>query len=132
MRLFVCVHSLPPAFSLLVAFLFTMADTAVQLPYLSVHYEIPESTLSSLTQAPTVDLVNQLLVSITKKAHAFDELKSDKLRLEVELENAVRSNESKVKVLKNTIEKGHTEVQELRKSLQESGNHCLASILSFL
>lgn len=108
-----------------------MTETVVQLPYLSVHYDIPESTLSSLTQAPTVDLVNQLLGSITRKAHAFDELKSDKLRLEVELENAVRSNESKVKVLKNTIEKGHTEVQELRKKLQESGNHRLASSLFF-
>lgn len=98
-----------------------MADAAVQLPYLATHYEIPESTLSSLTEAPTVDLVNQLLQSITKKAHEHDELKSDKLRLDVELENAVRSNESKVKVLKTTIEKGHAEVQDLRTKLHESG-----------
>lgn len=98
-----------------------MADAAVQLPYLATHYEIPESTLSSLTEAPTIDLVNQLLQSITKKAHEHDELKSDKLRLDVELENAVRSNESKVKVLKNTIEKGHVEVQDLRTKLHESG-----------
>ncbi|KAJ5086976.1 hypothetical protein NUU61_008283 [Penicillium alfredii] len=99
-----------------------MADAAVELPYLSSHYAIPESTLSTLTQAPTVDLVNQLLESITKKAHEYDELKSDKLRLEVELENAVRSNESKIKVLKNTVEKGHAEVEDLRKKLHESEN----------
>ncbi|CAL5874359.1 uncharacterized protein PFLUO_LOCUS8655 [Penicillium psychrofluorescens] len=97
-----------------------MADAAVELPYLSSHYAIPEATLSTLTQAPTVDLVNQLLASITKKAHEYDELKSDKLRLEVELENAVRSNESKIKVLKGTVEKGHKEVEDLRKKLNES------------
>lgn len=99
-----------------------MANTAVELPYLSSHYAIPEATLSTLIQAPTVDLVNQLLESITKKAHEYDELKSDKLRLEVELENAVRSNESKIKVLKNTVDKGHSEVEDLRKKLHESGN----------
>lgn len=98
-----------------------MADTAVALPYLSSHYAIPEATLSTLTQTPTTDLVNQLLQSITKKAHEFDELKSDKLRLEVELENAVRTNESKVKVLKTTVEKGHADVADLRKKLHESG-----------
>src|SRR4051794_14832970 len=98
-----------------------MADTAIQLPYLSSHYAVPETTLTTLTQAPTVELVHQLLQSITKKAHEFDELKSDKLRLEVELENAVRSNESKVKVLKTSVEKGHAEVADLRKKLHESG-----------
>lgn len=93
----------------------------MELPYLATHYAIPEATLTTLTQAPTADLVNQLLESITKKAHAFDELKSDKLRLEVELENAVRSSESKIKVLKGTVEKGHSEIEDLRKKLQESG-----------
>ncbi|CAG8323322.1 unnamed protein product [Penicillium salamii] len=97
-----------------------MAETAVQLPYLSSHYAIPETTLTTLTQAPTVELVNQLLESINKKAHESDELKSDKLRLEVELENAVRSNESKVKVLKTNVEKGHTEVADLRKKLHDA------------
>ncbi|KAJ5949411.1 hypothetical protein N7454_000995 [Penicillium verhagenii] len=97
-----------------------MADTTFDIPYLSTQFSLSETTLSSLTEAPTVDLVNQLLQSITAKAHGYDELKSDKLRLEVELENAVRSNESKIKVLKGTVEKGHTEVEELRKKLHES------------
>lgn len=98
-----------------------MAEAAVQLPYLASHYAIPETTLTTLTQAPTVELVNQLLESINKKAHESDELKSDKLRLEVELENAVRSNESKVKVLKTSVEKGHAEVADLRKKLHDAG-----------
>lgn len=98
-----------------------MADIAVQLPYLSSHFSVPETTLTSLTQAPTVELVNQLLQSLTKTAHEYDELKSDKRRLEVELEAAVRSNESKVKALKSNVDKEHKEVEELRKKLHESG-----------
>lgn len=98
-----------------------MAETAVELPYLSSHYSIPETTLTSLTQAPTVDLVNQLLQSITKRANQHDELDAYKIRLEVELDNARRSRDSKVKVLKDAVEKGHAEVEELRKKLHESG-----------
>ncbi|KAL1859940.1 Protein mlp1 [Paecilomyces lecythidis] len=99
-----------------------MAAATVDLPFLSSHYSIPETTLTTLTQAPTVDLVNQLLESITTKAREYDELKSDKLRLEVELENAVRTSESKIKVLKGSVEKGLAERAELRTKLQEAEN----------
>lgn len=98
-----------------------MAAASVELPFLSSHYGIAESTLASLTQAPTVDLVNQLLETIAAKAREFDELKSDKLRLEVELENAVRTSESKIKVLKGNVEKGLQEMSAMRTRLQESG-----------
>lgn len=98
-----------------------MAAAAAEIPFLSSHYAISEATLTSLTEQPTVDLVNQLLESITAKARESEELKSDKLRLEVELENAVRSNESKVKVLKGSVDKGLAEISTLRSSLQESG-----------
>lgn len=111
-----------------------MADAAVELPYLSSHYAIPEASLATLIQAPTADLVNQLLRSVAAKAHEYDELKSDKLRLEVELENAVRSKESKIRVLKGTVEKGHSEVEDLRKKLHESGTSLHHTLLesSFL
>ncbi|RJE24160.1 Filament-forming protein [Aspergillus sclerotialis] len=99
-----------------------MATATIEFPYISSHYSIPESTLTTLTQAPTVELVNQLLESIVKKAREYDDLKSDKLRVEVELENAVRSSDSKIKVLKNSVEKGHTEVEELRKKQHELEN----------
>lgn len=105
-----------------------MAAATVDVPFLSTHYSIPETTLTTLTQAPTVDLVNQLLESITTKAREYDELKSDKLRLEVELENAVRTSESKIKVLKGSVEKGLAERADLRTKLQEAGKvaiwHC--------
>lgn len=103
-----------------------MAAATVELPYISAHYSIPESTLTTLAQAPTVELVNQLLEAIAKRARENDELKSDKLRLEVELENAVRSSESKIKVLKASVEKSHAEVEGLRQNQKESGDYyCL-------
>ncbi|EER44027.1 filament-forming protein [Histoplasma capsulatum H143] len=95
---------------------------AVDIPFLSSHYSIPETSLNTLSQNPTVELVNQLLESISTKAREAEELKSDKLRLDVELENAVRSGESKVKVLKNSVEKGLAEIASLRGKLQESDN----------
>jgi nucleoprotein TPR len=54
---------------------------------------------------PTVDLVNQFPESITAKVREFDEPKSAKPRLEVELENAVRSSESRIKVLESSVER---------------------------
>lgn len=111
-----------------------MAAATVELPFLSSHYSISESTLTTLTQAPTIELVNQLLESITSKAREYDELKSDKLRLEVELENAVRTSESKIKVLKGSVEKHLAEISDLRTKLQESGNYyhfaCCDELLS--
>ncbi|WEW60669.1 Protein mlp1 [Emydomyces testavorans] len=98
-----------------------MATAAVDIPFLSSHYAIPETTLTALTQNPTVDLVSQLLEGIAAKAREAEELKSDKLRLEVELENTVRGNEAKVKVLKSSVEKGHAETSNLRDKLQKTG-----------
>ncbi|KAM5475318.1 Protein mlp1 [Microsporum audouinii] len=99
-----------------------MATVAVDIPFLSSHYAIPEAALTTLSENPTVELVNQLLESISTKARETEDLKSDKLRLEVELENAVRGGEAKVKVLKSSVEKGLEEVSKLRSKLQESEN----------
>ncbi|KMU87665.1 hypothetical protein CIHG_06058 [Coccidioides immitis H538.4] len=67
-----------------------MATAAVDIPFLSSHYSIPQATLTTLTENPTVDLVGQLLKGIAAKARETEELKSDKLRLEVEFENTAR------------------------------------------
>ncbi|KAI5307696.1 hypothetical protein KEM55_007652, partial [Ascosphaera atra] len=98
-----------------------MAAT-VDIPFLAAHYSVPDTTLTSLTQNPTVELVNELLTSIGGRAREFEELKSDKLRLEVELENSVRTSDSKLKVLKNTAQKHLNEVTELRTKLQDAEN----------
>ena len=82
---------------------------------------IPETTISTLLDNPTVELVRALLHNISAKAHEYDQLKSQKVRLEVELETAVRTSESKVKALKASVEKGLAEITRLRIELQNSG-----------
>ena len=98
-----------------------MAAVAIDIPYLSAFYSIPQVTLTTLREAPTVELVNSLLVQIAAKAQEFDETKAEKLRLEVELENAVRSGQSKARVLKSSVDKGLKEIEELRSKLKAEG-----------
>lgn len=82
---------------------------------------IPEPTISTILENPTVELVRSLLRNISVKAQEYDQLKSQKVRLEVELETAVRRSESKVKALKGSVEKGLAEITRLRTQLQNSG-----------
>lgn len=104
--------------------------TAVDVRTVASFASVSESTVSSLLDNPTVELVKTFLQSVQTKAREYDELKSDKLRLDVELESAVRSSESKVKVLKNSVEKGLAEVGKLRNELHESGNCSLQTSLA--
>jgi len=107
-----------------------MAAVAIDLPYLSAYYSIPQATLTTLQEAPTVELVNSLLVQIEAKARESDEVKAEKLRIEVELENAVRSGESKARVLKSSVDKSLKEVADLRSKLKAEGEHiCIVSLL---
>ncbi|KAI9678802.1 MAG: hypothetical protein M1817_005861 [Caeruleum heppii] len=108
-----------------------MATAAVDLPYLSNYLSVPEPTITTLVEAPTVELVHTLLQAIAVQAREHDADKADKLRLEVELENAVRSNESRVRGLKSTVEKSLKEVSELRNKLtvEENARSALESQL---
>ncbi len=82
---------------------------------------IPETTVSAVLEHPTVELVRSLLHNIGLKAQEYELLKSQKFRLEVEVETAVRTSESKVKVLRGSVEKGLAEATRLRTELQNSG-----------
>ncbi|KMU76356.1 hypothetical protein CISG_01090 [Coccidioides immitis RMSCC 3703] len=100
-----------------------MATAAVDIPFLSSHYSIPQATLTTLTENPTVDLVGQLLKGIAAKARETEELKSDKLRLEVEFENTILTGEtenvrseleSKLEALKSSASNNEAEFNSLK------------------
>lgn len=93
----------------------------VDLRAVSSFTGIAETHLSSLITSPTVDLVKSLLQSIELQARVHEQTKTQKVRLEVELETSVRTNESKVKALKKSVEKGLAESSKLRIDLQNSG-----------
>ena len=90
-----------------------------------------ESTITTLLSNPTVDLVRSLLEGIAGRIQEHEQLKTQKLRLEIELETSVRSSESKVKVLRNSVEKALAESSKLRAELQSSGEHTPLRVHTF-
>ncbi|KAI4273083.1 MAG: hypothetical protein L6R38_006434 [Xanthoria sp. 2 TBL-2021] len=96
-----------------------MAAAELDIPRLSAFCAVPQASLNSLLDTPTSDLVRNLLASLSPRIHEYDGLKAEKLKLNVELENAVRGGESKSRVLKNSIDKGVKEAAELRRKLHE-------------
>lgn len=98
-----------------------MTAVAVDIGYLAASYSVTESTLHTLLDAPTVDLVRALLEHIEAKARETDEIKAEKLRTDVELENTIRGGEARTRALKTSVDKGLQDVEELRKKLNESG-----------
>jgi hypothetical protein len=99
--------------------------TEVDLKVISAFASVSEASLTGLLSDPTVDSIKSLLTGIEKSARACEHTKSSKVKLEVELETVVRTNESKVKVLQNSRDKALTDLQKLRGDLQATGKmHC--------
>lgn len=95
-----------------------MAAVELNISRLSSFYSIPSSSINTLLDAPTADLVATLLSTISSKIDEYDTLKSLKLKSDVELENAVRGGEAKNRVLHNAIEKSHRDTEDLREKLE--------------
>jgi len=98
-----------------------MATAAVDVGYLAASYSVPETTIQSLLSEPTVDLVQWLLVQIEAKAREFEDLQSEKLKADVELDNAVQSGEQRARALKAAADKAQKETEELRQKATQEG-----------
>jgi nucleoprotein TPR len=98
-----------------------MAAAAVDVGYLAASYSVPEPTIQSLLSAPTVELVQSFLAQIETKAREYDELRSEKLRSDVELENAIRSSDTRARSLKASADNAIKEAEELRQKLSQEG-----------
>lgn len=98
-----------------------MAATQLDTAQLASYCSLPQQAIDTLLDTPTLDVVRTLLESISAKARGHSEIASQKLRLEVELENAVRGGESKNRVLKGSVDKGLKEAAYLRQKLQVEG-----------
>ena len=98
-----------------------MATAQLDVPHLSTYLSVPQTTITTLLDAPTAELIYVLLDKVSTKAREHEEISSEKLKLEVELENAVRGGETKAKILKGSVDKGLKEVADLRQKLQAEG-----------
>lgn len=98
-----------------------MAAADIDVGYIAGHLGLDQPVLTSLITEPTIDLVALLLQSVAAKAHEFDTLYAAKLQTDIELENAVRSSESRAQNFKATAEKALKDVEEARQSLKDEG-----------
>ena len=98
-----------------------MAAAGVDAGYIAGHLGLDEPVITSLMTDPTAELVATLLQAVAAKAHEFDTLYADKLQTDIELENAVRSSESRSQASKATAEKALKELEEARQKLREEG-----------
>ena len=98
-----------------------MAAPELDLAQLSSYFSFPQQSFHTLLNNPTIELAQNLLEILVVKAREHDELASEKLRIGVELENAVRGGETKNRVLKSSIDKVLKEAADLRRKLSEEG-----------
>ncbi len=96
-----------------------MAAAAVDVGYLAASYAIPDTTIESLLSAPTIELVQSLLTQIEQKAHSYDDLQSEKIRADVELEAAVQAGEQRARTLKTAADAARKEAGELQQKLTQ-------------
>nr|POE54965.1 nucleoprotein tpr [Quercus suber] len=106
----------------------------LDLPYLATSFGISEPDLQSLLDAPTVESIQELFSSLTAKGKEFEDVQAAKLQLEVELENTVRTSDSKVKAQKAIVTKHTKDLEDLRNKLDhaEGAREALASELDRL
>ena len=107
---------------------FAMAAAELDLNQISSFCSLPHNSITTLLDAPTTDLVQSLLRNIASKAQEHGELTSKKLKLGVELENAVRGGETKTRILKSSVEKALKEAADLRQRLEDEGTYSSSSI----
>ena len=100
-----------------------MAAADVDIAYLAQHLSVSDSTLTSVLEVPTAEVVAAVLEAVTKKAREYDDLAAEKIQVEVAFETQVRGAESHSQVLKETADEALLEVQSLRTKLQEEGSY---------
>lgn len=98
-----------------------MATATVDVGYLAASYSVPETTIQSLLSEPTTALVQALLAQIEAKARQFEDLQSEKLKADVELDNAIQTSDQRARAVKAANEKAQKETAELRQKLAEEG-----------
>lgn len=100
----------------------TSQTTPFDLPKISAFLELPLVTIESLAGISET-FIATVLDALTTKARFHDELKADKIRLEVELEQRTRTANARVNSMKNRMETAQAETQDLRKQVAEAGLH---------
>lgn len=92
----------------------------LDVSYIATTFGVAEHDVQLLLDTPTAELVEDFLLSLSDKGQEFDALKAEKLKVDVELDNTVRTSDAKVKAQKSAVTKAHKEIEELRTKLDQS------------
>ncbi|EWC44787.1 hypothetical protein DRE_06425 [Drechslerella stenobrocha 248] len=98
---------------------------AFDVPKISAFLEIPQVAIESLASNSETAIAT-VLEALTAKARLHDELKADKIRLEVELEQNARTAKARVNSMKGRMETAQAETQDLRKQVAEAESRRVA------
>ncbi|KAL5621939.1 hypothetical protein BROUX41_005884 [Berkeleyomyces rouxiae] len=93
-----------------------MAAAAVDTAYLAGHLGLPVTSVDAL---PSDEATVAFLKAVAAKAKEFDDLYSSKIRVDIELENAVIGSESRCQSFKATADKALKEVESLNQKLKD-------------
>ncbi|KAL2890311.1 Nucleoprotein TPR [Ceratocystis lukuohia] len=93
-----------------------MAAAAVDTAYLAGHLGLPVTSVDAL---PSDEATVAFLKAVAVKAKEFDDLYSSKIRVDIELENAVIGSESRCQAFKATADNALKEVETLNQKLKE-------------
>lgn len=104
-----------------VSFALVMSTPAMDTALLASYCSFSEQYIQTLIDSPSSDLVTSFFENLIAKAKEHDRLKADHLRLDVELENAVRGGESRTRALKANTDKALKDIEALRIELNEKG-----------
>ena len=104
---------------------------AVDLGYLATHLGMPQENLTTVVTEPTVDLVKVILSAVAAKGREYDDIFSEKLRLDVELEASIRTAEAQRDKSNEAVANALKEVEDIRTKLngQESARQALENEL---
>lgn len=105
-----------------------MAAAELDVSRLASFANVSADAVTTLLSAPTIDLVASVLSKVAEKARDYEESQSTKLRLKVELENAVRSGDAKSRAIKSSLDKTLEENARLRQQLQDEGRLSIAAV----
>lgn len=95
-----------------------MAAADVDVGYLATHLGLAEENLIAVTTNPTIELVIAVLSAVVAKGQEYNEIYTQKLQLEVQLETSVRGAEAQRDASNETAKKALKDVEELRQKLK--------------
>lgn len=96
------------------------SDLIADTQYIAKCFDISEGDVKNLLNNPTADGAKTFIDAAIHKAQDFEKVKSEKLRVEVEFEHAVRNSENKAKTQKATITKHTEELKATKAQLTEA------------